>query len=79
VALPFAWNPVASGDATSVVTALLRRTAQHPDREAAGSPASDRRCAYDHASRLIDALSDSGHVVQVELYEHAFTYLERVE
>jgi hypothetical protein len=38
-----------------------------------------RACAYDHAARLIEALSDEQHLVRVELGEHTFTELERVE
>jgi len=38
-----------------------------------------RACAYDHASRLIDALSDAAHVARAELDENTFSELERVE
>ena len=38
-----------------------------------------RACAYDHASRLIKALGDSQHPARVELGEHTFRDLERVE
>jgi hypothetical protein len=38
-----------------------------------------RGCAYDHASRLIEALGDSRHPTRVELDEHTFSDLERVE
>ena len=38
-----------------------------------------RACAYDHASRLIEALGDSQHPARVELGEHTFRELERVE
>lgn len=38
-----------------------------------------RACAYDHASRLIEALGDSQHPARVELGEHTFRNLERVE
>lgn len=38
-----------------------------------------RACAYDHASRLIEALGDSQHPARVELAEHTFRDLERVE
>ncbi len=38
-----------------------------------------RACAYDHASRLIEALGDSRHPARVRLDEHAFRQLERVE
>jgi len=38
-----------------------------------------RACAYDHAHRLSEALSDSGRLVAVELDEHTFAGLERVE
>jgi len=38
-----------------------------------------RACAYDHASRLIEALGDSEHPAMVELGEHTFRGLERVE
>ncbi|MDQ6805508.1 MAG: hypothetical protein M3065_11210 [Actinomycetota bacterium] len=38
-----------------------------------------RACAYDHASRLIEALGDSSHPARVELDEHTFSELERVE
>jgi hypothetical protein len=38
-----------------------------------------RACAYDHASRLIEALSDGARQARVELDEHTFSELERVE
>jgi hypothetical protein len=38
-----------------------------------------RACAYDHANRLIEALSDGEHLARVELDEHTFSELERVE
>ncbi len=38
-----------------------------------------RACAYDHASRLIEALGNSQHPARVELGEHTFRDLERVE
>ena len=38
-----------------------------------------RACAYDHASRLIEALSGDEHLARVELDEHTFGELERVE
>jgi len=38
-----------------------------------------RACAYDHAGRLIEALGDSPHPTRVELNEHTFRNLERVE
>lgn len=38
-----------------------------------------RACAYDHASRLIEALDDSRHPATVELDEHTFREPERVE
>jgi hypothetical protein len=38
-----------------------------------------RACAYDHASRLIEALGDNRHPTRVELDEHTFSGLERVE
>lgn len=38
-----------------------------------------RACAYDHASRLIQALGDDRHPARVELDEHTFSELERVE
>ena len=38
-----------------------------------------RACAYDHASRLIEALADDRHPTRVELDEHTFSELERVE
>jgi hypothetical protein len=36
-------------------------------------------CAYDHAGRLIDALLESGQAGHVDLDEHTFSELERVE
>ena len=36
-------------------------------------------CAYDHASRLIEALGDSRCPARVELSEHTFRELERIE
>jgi hypothetical protein len=38
-----------------------------------------RACAYDHANRLIEALSNGEHLARVELDEHTFSELERVE
>jgi hypothetical protein len=38
-----------------------------------------RACAYDHASRLIEALGDGRHPAKVELGEQTFRELERVE
>jgi hypothetical protein len=38
-----------------------------------------RACAYDHASRLIEELSDGAHLARVELDERTFSELERVE
>ena len=38
-----------------------------------------RACAYDHASRLIETLGDDRHPTQVQLDEHTFSELERVE
>jgi hypothetical protein len=38
-----------------------------------------RACAYDHASLLIETLSDSSQPAWVELDEHTFSELERVE
>ncbi len=38
-----------------------------------------RACAYDHASRLIEALSEDEHLARAELDEHTFSELERVE
>lgn len=38
-----------------------------------------RACAYDHAGRLIEALGDDRHPTRVELDEHTFSELERVE
>lgn len=38
-----------------------------------------RGCAYDHANRLVERLSEYGHEVAIELGEHTFTQLERVE
>ena len=38
-----------------------------------------RACAYDHASRLIEALGDSRCPARVELSEHTFRELERIE
>ena len=38
-----------------------------------------RACAYDHASRLIEVLGDEEHPARVELDEHTFSELERVE
>jgi len=38
-----------------------------------------RACAYDHATRLIDALADTGHVARLELDDRTFSELERVE
>ena len=38
-----------------------------------------RACAYDHAGRLIETLSDTQHPARVELDEHTFRELERVE
>jgi hypothetical protein len=38
-----------------------------------------RACAYDHAGRLIDVLGDDRHPARVELDEHTFSELERVE
>jgi hypothetical protein len=38
-----------------------------------------RACAYDHASRLIQALGDDRDAARVELDEHTFSELERVE
>ena len=37
-----------------------------------------RGCAYDHANRLIERLSEHGHKVAIELGEHTFSQLERV-
>ena len=38
-----------------------------------------RACAYYHAGRLIEALGDDRHPTRVELDEHTFSELERVE
>jgi hypothetical protein len=38
-----------------------------------------RACAYDHASRLIEALSHGTRLARVELDEYTFSELERVE
>jgi hypothetical protein len=38
-----------------------------------------RACAYDHASRLIEELSDGAHLARVELDERTFSEIERVE
>ena len=38
-----------------------------------------RGCAYDHANRLIERLSEHAHEVTIELGEHTFRQLERVE
>jgi hypothetical protein len=38
-----------------------------------------RACAYDHVSRLISALADRSLAAQVDLDEHTFHELERVE
>jgi hypothetical protein len=40
---------------------------------------SARECAYDHAHQLIELLSADGREIAVELGEHSFTQLERVE
>ena len=37
-----------------------------------------RACVYDHARRLIDALSRHGAIVRVDVHEQAFEPLERV-
>jgi hypothetical protein len=38
-----------------------------------------RACAYDHAARLIEGLESNGRAARVELDEHTFAELERVE
>ena len=38
-----------------------------------------RGCAYDHAHQLIETLGSAGHQVSVQLDEHTFAELERVE
>ena len=38
-----------------------------------------RACAYDHAARLIEGLESAGRAARVELDEHTFAELERVE
>jgi hypothetical protein len=38
-----------------------------------------RACAYDHAGRLIDALTECGYAACVDLDERTFEELERVE
>jgi hypothetical protein len=53
-------------------------TRRHP-RDALNPAELARACAYDHANRLIEALGDGGLLVAVELDEHTFTELERVE
>lgn len=53
-------------------------TCRHP-REELNPCELARACAYDHAQRLIDALSDDGHQVTVALDEQTFTALEHVE
>jgi hypothetical protein len=53
-------------------------TAEHA-HERLGPVESARECAYDHAQQLIELLGAAGHQVLVELDEHSFSQLERVE
>ncbi len=78
---------IGHADVPAHVTYLVLGPVGHPasiehveDREQQLDPAADpRACAYDHAHRLIEKLSELGYRASVEVDERSFTALERVE
>ena len=73
-------------DTDTMVTHLTLRHGRRGEIEARRHPHEQlnlvglaRGCAYDHANRLIERLCDHGHKVTIELGEHTFSQLERVE